>query len=273
MTIGMEDVLNIGEVASATGLTIRALRFYEARGLVSPLRTAGGRRIYGAADLARLDAAVALKRAGFSLARIADLLAGRTVDLRRLVKAQLAEVDAQAAALTQSRALLRSVMFRLDRNEAIDVATLCSLIRTGMTIMDDGNWKAIIDDYFTSDEQHDFKARMIDVPGGFDQPEYRMKWKGLADRISAALPLDPTSAEAQALVDEWFALLKPFSQIATPAMWCGTVRMYDGMDEWKQRPDMGFDKQVWTFVTTATKARIAAGGAVDGPAWVTDARA
>ena len=38
----MKDVLDIGAVAAATGLTLRALRFYEARGLVRPLRTAGG---------------------------------------------------------------------------------------------------------------------------------------------------------------------------------------------------------------------------------------
>lgn len=267
----MDELLTIGEVAATTGLTVRALRFYEARGLVSPLRTAGGRRIYGAADLARLNAAVALKRAGFSLSRIADLLAGRTVDLRRLVMAQLAELDAQAATLTQSRALLRSVKFRLDRGESIDVATLCSLIRTGTTIMDDNNWKVVVEDYFTMDEQSEFKTRIADVSIGTDQPEYHAKWKGLGERIAAALPMDPDSAEAQAFVDEWFALLKPFSQIATPAMWTGTIRMYDDMDQWKQRPDMAFGKDVWTFVTTATKARIDAGGAIDGPAWMTGA--
>lgn len=43
----MDEALDISAVAAATGLTLRALRFYEARGLVSPLRTAGGRRIYG----------------------------------------------------------------------------------------------------------------------------------------------------------------------------------------------------------------------------------
>lgn len=83
-----EDVLAIGTVARATGLTLRALRFYEARGLVRPMRTAGGRRVYGPGELARLNAAVALKRAGFSLAQIGALLGGRTLDLGRLVALQ-----------------------------------------------------------------------------------------------------------------------------------------------------------------------------------------
>ena len=56
----MTDSLTIGEVVRRTGLTTRALRFYEARGLVNPLRTAAGRRLYGAAELERIHQIVAL---------------------------------------------------------------------------------------------------------------------------------------------------------------------------------------------------------------------
>lgn len=155
----MEKTYDIGEVAEATGLTARALRFYEARGLVETLRTAGGRRIYGPGELSRLNAVVALKRAGFSLTRIAELLEGRRVDLPRVVAIQLAQIDAQAAALADSRALLLSVQSRIDRGEPIDVATICSLIRTGETIMKSTDWKPVVDDYFTPEEQERFRRR------------------------------------------------------------------------------------------------------------------
>lgn len=269
----MEEMLDIGEVAKATGLTLRALRFYEGRGLVKPLRTAGGRRVYGRGELARLNAAVALKRAGFSLAKIADLLAGRAVDLGRLVAAQIAEIDAQAASLDESRTLLLTVQSRIDRGEPIDVATLCSLIRSGEHIMESEQWKGVVDQYFTPDEQKEFKAKMADVPAGFDQSAYSAKWKELGARIEAALPLDPISDRAQAFVDEWFALLKPFSQVATPAMWQGTVKMYEDMPNWKANPDMGFSHEVFSFIQTAAKARRDAGGTIDGPAWMTGAKA
>jgi DNA-binding transcriptional MerR regulator len=49
------DALDIREVARRTGLTSRALRFYEARGLVKPLRTYSGRRIYGRGELERIQ--------------------------------------------------------------------------------------------------------------------------------------------------------------------------------------------------------------------------
>ena len=214
----MDDTYDIGEVSRATGLTHRALRFYEARGLVKPLRTAGGRRIYGPCELARLNAAVALKSAGFSLGRITELLEGRKVDLRRTVAAQLTQIDAQAVALANSRALLLSVQGRLDRGEPVDVATICSIIRTGKTIMRSTDWKPVVDDYFSPQEQERFGEAMARVPDGFDAPAYGAKWRELARRIDRAQPLDPASETAQAFVDEWFALLKPFSSIATPEM-------------------------------------------------------
>lgn len=260
----MDNVFDIGEVARATGLTLRALRFYETRGLVTPLRTSGGRRVYGAGELARLNAAVALKRAGFSLARIGELLAGREVDLARLVAAQLAQIDQQAGALAQSRALLVSVQARINRGEPIDVTTICSLIRTGNTIMNSADWKPVIDDHFEPQAQDRFRAAM---PEGFDQEAYGAQWRVLGERIEAALPLHPLCPEAQAFVDEWFALLKPFSEVATKEMWDGVSRMYDRRPEWKAQPDMGFGHEVWTFIRAATKARLDAGGKVDGPTW------
>lgn len=260
----MDDIFDIGDVARATGLTQRALRFYEARGLVSPLRTAAGRRVYGRGDLARLNAAVALKRAGFSLQRIGELLAGRDIDLARLVAAQLARIDAHAAALADARALLVSVQSRIDDGEPIDVATICSLIRSGETIMNAAEWKPVLDDYFTPDAQKRFRGTM---PDDFDQETYGSLWRDLGGRIEEAMPLDPASVEAQAFVDEWFALLKPFSDVATPEVWNGVARMYDDRPNWKAQPEMGFGHEVWTFIRAATQARLDAGGAVDGPHW------
>ena len=52
--------IDIRDVVRMTGLTSRALRFYEARGLVTPLRTYSGRRLYGPAELERINQIVAM---------------------------------------------------------------------------------------------------------------------------------------------------------------------------------------------------------------------
>ncbi|MEG3122700.1 MerR family transcriptional regulator [Sphingomonas sp. GB1N7] len=253
------DSLDTADVAKRTGLTARALRFYEARGLVQPLRTANGRRCYGAGELARLTAIVALKRAGFTLAAIQRLLAGRETDLGRLVAAQIAEVDARAADLADTRALLSTVMSRIDRGEPIDVAILCSLISKGNTTMEHDNWKAISDRYLSDEAKDDFAASLPKMPADFDQTAYSAKWDDLTGRIEAALPMDPKSAQAQAFYAEWIALLAPFTAVASPAMMQGVGKMYDGMHNWQDEQKPPFSAEVWAFIKSAGPARVAQG--------------
>ncbi|MBY0285383.1 MAG: MerR family transcriptional regulator, partial [Sphingomonas sp.] len=127
----MTQIIDIAEVARTTGLSARALRFYEARGLVKPLRTGSGRRCYGAGELERLHQLVALKRAGLSLQQIKALFDKKPIDLRQLVALQLDTLNDQARALSEARTILRTTLSRIDRGEPIDAATFCSLIRTG----------------------------------------------------------------------------------------------------------------------------------------------
>jgi DNA-binding transcriptional MerR regulator len=251
----MEGVLDIKEVVRLTGLTSRALRFYEARGLLAPLRTNSGRRLYGSGELERINQIVALKRAGLTLAQIERLTARRPLDLKRLIAAQLEALDARQAEIAEARALLLSVQSRIDRGEPVDAATFCSLIRYGDTIVEHENWKKVADRYFSPEEQAAWASRMSALPGDFDQDAYSRQWTELSARIEAALPLDPAGPAAQALFDEWQALLAPFTQVATPEMMAGATDLYSRMDEWKGDQQPPFSMDVWNFIQAAGKAR------------------
>ncbi|TMJ20063.1 MAG: MerR family transcriptional regulator [Alphaproteobacteria bacterium] len=251
----MDDAIDIRQVVRLTGLTSRALRFYEARGLVAPLRTNSGQRLYGAASLERINQIVALKRAGLTLAQIERLTARGPLDLARLIDAQLEALEARRAEIAEARALLVSVKSRIGRGEPVDVATFCSLIRQGESIMEPENWKAVTDRYFTPEEKARWSERMSAVPGDFDQEAYSRQWAELSARIEAALPLDPASDEAQALLGEWQALLAPFTSVATPEMMAGATKLYDRMDEWKGEQKPPFSTDVWRFIQEAGKAR------------------
>ncbi len=67
----------IGDVARQYGITERALRFYEAKGLLSPQR-AGSCRRYGAKELDRLEMLLQAKRLGFTLTEIRQMLSAQT---------------------------------------------------------------------------------------------------------------------------------------------------------------------------------------------------
>ncbi|MGF1545163.1 MAG: MerR family transcriptional regulator, partial [Parvularculaceae bacterium] len=65
-----DEFLTIGDVARRTGLSARALRHYEAEGLLAPARSENGRRAYGPRELERLARLRLLKKAGITLAQI-----------------------------------------------------------------------------------------------------------------------------------------------------------------------------------------------------------
>lgn len=68
-----EALYSIGPLSEELGLSTRAIRFYEAKGLISPQR-AGTNRIYTRRDRGRLLIILRGKRLGFSLDEIAEYL-------------------------------------------------------------------------------------------------------------------------------------------------------------------------------------------------------
>jgi MerR family redox-sensitive transcriptional activator SoxR len=70
-----DELLPIGEVADRTGVTISALRFYEAEGLISSTRSAGGQRRFSREVLRRIAFIRIAQQVGLSLEEIADALA------------------------------------------------------------------------------------------------------------------------------------------------------------------------------------------------------
>jgi MerR family transcriptional regulator, redox-sensitive transcriptional activator SoxR len=63
-------LLSIGELSRRTGMSVSAIRYYEGRGLVRPIRTAGNQRRFKRADIRRLSFALIAQRLGLTLAEI-----------------------------------------------------------------------------------------------------------------------------------------------------------------------------------------------------------
>lgn len=267
--------LDISELCRRTGLTSRTLRFYEARGLLKPLRSQSGRRLYGAGEMERLHQIIMLKRAGMRLADIERVMARRGADLAGLVETQIGAVTEQLARLGEVRALLLTVKSRLDRNESLDAAALCTLIHDSTQAMATAGeaWDALVRRYMDEATQAEFAQAMPAMAHVIHQPDYAAKWQALGQRIKAALPLAPDTPEALGFVRAWMALLAPFSAVATPAMWAGAHSLYDDVDSWAAQSgiDPGFDGAVWRFIYAATAEALARGidiGPV--PPWMHD---
>ena len=127
-----ERLLRIQEVAAETGLTTRAVRYYEEVGLLRPAARSGGDyRLYDASDLERLRYIKNLRDvAGFSLAEIGELLEDEDArarnraayratedpaERRRLAAESLERVEHQLATL---RAKMERLQAMIDDAEA-----------------------------------------------------------------------------------------------------------------------------------------------------------
>ncbi|MCG6121351.1 MAG: MerR family DNA-binding transcriptional regulator [Microvirga sp.] len=109
---GRQEYL-ISDLSREFGVTLRALRFYEDRGLISPRRI-GTMRIYDARDRERLGVILKGKQLGFTLAEIQEMLAGDPsgaggVDLRL----SLDKIDDQIAHLELQRSEIEAAIEEL----------------------------------------------------------------------------------------------------------------------------------------------------------------
>jgi DNA-binding transcriptional MerR regulator len=122
------EFLNPSEAARRLGISTKALRLYEQRGLLTPVRSAAGWRTYGPAEMNRASEIVTLRALGFSLAEVARVLTG---DLRALVAAltsHQATLDERVRQLVAASAKVRELRDSLARGEPLTPRDLVQLI-------------------------------------------------------------------------------------------------------------------------------------------------
>lgn len=111
--------LNPAEAARLLGVSTKALRLYEQRGLLCPARTAAGWRAYGGEAMERAREIAALRQLGLSLAEVGRVLAGDAFTLDQALAAHQGAVEAQMASLTETLGLLRDLRVRLASGEQL----------------------------------------------------------------------------------------------------------------------------------------------------------
>jgi len=114
------ELMTVSEAAEEFGVTPRALRFYESKGLLTPMRE-GGARLYRRRDRAQIALILKAKKFGFSLLEIRDMVkaqdgypAGQSLRLSRekcraqikLLERQLEEVQEAIAELRRMHTML-----------------------------------------------------------------------------------------------------------------------------------------------------------------------
>ena len=126
------DGLLIGDVASRSGVSRKALRLYERTGILpAPRRTAAGYRVYGPETLSTLDFVARARRLGFHLDEIKEIVqirrSGRCpcTHVLDLVRQKVEELDRTLADLAEVRRGLQGLLKSSSRSSRRSEATVC----------------------------------------------------------------------------------------------------------------------------------------------------
>ena len=171
-------LLSIGELARRSGLPVRTIRFWSDAGVLPPAeRTDGGRRLYDAACVARLELIVTLRELGLGLPEVRRVLAGQAA-VAEVAAVHLEALDAQIRTLRLRRGVLAAVVKRAADGK--EMAMMNALARLSAA-----ERRQIIDDF------------TAEVFAGLDpSPARSARWAAAPD-----LPDDPSAEQVEAWVD------------------------------------------------------------------------
>jgi DNA-binding transcriptional MerR regulator len=171
-------LLSIGELARRSGLPVRTIRFWSDAGVLPPAeRTEGGRRLYDAACVARLELIVTLRELGLGLPQVRRVLAGQAT-VAEVAAVHVEALDAQIRTLRLRRGVLAAVIKRAADGK--EMAMMNALARLSAA-----ERRQIIDDF--TDE----------VFAGLDPSPARFaRWAAGPD-----LPGDPSPEQVEAWIE------------------------------------------------------------------------
>jgi DNA-binding transcriptional MerR regulator len=199
----MTDVMKVGELAKRTGLTVRTLHHYDDIGLLRPSRrTPGGHRLYGRAEVERLQQVASLRHLGLSLEEIAESLSRPEYSLQRVLDLHVERMERQIARQERLRDLVRSLRDRLRAAEEVSVDELTRTIEVTMSY----------EKYYTPEQLDQLAVRRRQV-GEERIRQVQEEWQELfaAYEKAMAAGLDPASEQVKALARKSAALIREFT--------------------------------------------------------------
>lgn len=199
------------QFAKEAGVTVRTLHVYDRLGILRPAaRTDSGYRLYGEAELERLEQILALRFVGFRLEHIKELLQGSKWPLvvalrmqREIIAQQRRKLDAAAQAIEQAESTLIA-------DDSADRWKMLHNVIEALKVEEDWSWTQ---NYYNEAAQEKLTQLRKDTPKEVVEQGQR-DWAALIAEVEEAAERheDPASEHGQALAKRWRALVGQFTR-------------------------------------------------------------
>jgi DNA-binding transcriptional MerR regulator len=239
------------EISRLLGVSPKALRLYEARGLIRAVRAANGWRCFGRAEITRLHQVLALKALRLPLARIAELLNGG-VSLDQILAAHERALADEATQAARALGLVRAARAKLAAGRSLSIDDLATLAKEITVPLKSGQKELgqLLEPHVRG---HFSEAEMEATAGrDFDQEKIGAEWDGLIAEATALMAEgDPASPAALDLARRWKAQVEQFTRgdagvaARVQAVWT------DAMADPKAAPALPLNPEIFAFVGKA----------------------
>src|SRR5215210_104056 len=197
----------VGELARRTGMSVRALRYYDEIGLLSPSRrTEGGHRLYTAGNVVRLQQIRSLSALGFTLREVGEYLDGSDVPLERVVRLHLSRLRGRIELQRRLCDRLERVAARLGSGEEVSSEEFLE------TVMEVIEMSERSEKYYSPEQREYLEERRREV-GEERIREAEAEWPELMEKVRAEMEAgtDPSEERVQVLAARWMGLIQEFT--------------------------------------------------------------
>lgn len=206
--IDRNETVTAGEAARLTGTSIRALRHYEAKGLVNAVRGENGYRHFDGDALMRVMGVRILQSIGLSLDQIRVLYRERDADLGAMLDAQAEALAADARRIAATRAYVDRARALLARDETLRLSDIVNLLENSTMNKPPKAFEGMETPKLTPEQEANLISRNFTEK---DQEEVTARWAKVFAEAEALVGTDPASERAQSMAREAKALINWFS--------------------------------------------------------------
>jgi DNA-binding transcriptional MerR regulator len=238
-----ETGMKVGTLAKRTGVSVRALHYYDEIGLLQPSTlTKSGHRLYGPAELVRLQQIKSLRQLGFSLDEIRSCLDTPQFSPQRVLQIHVERLREQIDQQERLVALL----------ETLSASFAAGSVASADDFVDAIEGITMVDRIFSVEELDEIKARGERL-GREHIHSVEAEWPSLIAKVRAEMlaGTDPANDQMRPLASRWRELVREFTG-GNPNIERKMRAAYVAEPRLMQR--VGLEPQLFAYINTAIRA-------------------
>lgn len=239
------NLFRASEFARLAGVTVRTLHHYDRLGLLRPgRRTPSGYRLYGEAELARLQQIVTLKFIGLPLAEIKTLLGRSSPDLRATLRLQREALEGRRRQLDAALRAVGRAEKSAARGEGADWDAFRKIIEV-INMEENMEW---VKRYYTEEQLADLARRGTPEVLEKGQRDWAELMRDVEEAVASGV--EPTSERGRELAARWQGLIDQFTG-GDPGIAENLRRLYADQSNWPADFKRPYSDEAINFIARA----------------------